>query len=236
MLLGLGGCVSCVSCAVLASDLGEQYASSNYSGSTDSPYDLEDDTSTTYTLDDILAAAGDLPGTVEGERRSSGVYEVGTDADMPAGRYFLEGSLTEESAYYLFEPTGDGSYELTVGVVYYGHYLTDLDEGTIIAFIGDDAARMYPESLAVVNASQPYQSGLYRVGTDIPAGTYLVAADETAAATASQDCAAYVMKDLLFADDSITDEKYVLPGSPRTITVQDGEFLELYAATATPAQ
>ena len=44
------------------------------------------------------------------------------------------------------------------------------------------------------------------------------------------------MKDLDFDDDSITDTKYVIAGGSQTVTVQDGDYLELFAAVATPAE
>ena len=51
---------------------------------------------------------------------------------------------------------------------------------------------------------------------------------------ASQDYAAYVMQDLDFDDDSITDSVYLLRGSTQTITVNDGDWLELFGTVATP--
>ncbi|MFR7403755.1 MAG: hypothetical protein ACLUW6_03725 [Coriobacteriaceae bacterium] len=48
------------------------------------------------------------------------------------------------------------------------------------------------------------------------------------------DSAAFVMKNLDFDDDSIVDTKYVIPGGEQTVTVSNGQYLELFAATATP--
>ena len=36
--------------------------------------------------------------------------------------------------------------------------------------------------------------------------------------------------------DTIIDTKYVLKGGTQTVTVKDGEWLELFAAVATPAE
>ena len=44
------------------------------------------------------------------------------------------------------------------------------------------------------------------------------------------------MKDLDFDDDSITDSKPLLRGSTQTVTVEDGEWLELFGTIATPAE
>lgn len=49
-----------------------------------------------------------------------------------------------------------------------------------------------------------------------------------------EDSAAFVMKNLDFDDDSIVDTKYVIPGGEQTVTVSNGQYLELFAATATP--
>ena len=99
----------------------------------------------------------------------------------------------------------------------------------------DENARMYPASEAAFEPQAPYGSGLYLVGEDIPAGTYAVTVDESAEEAAGQESAAFVMKDLAFDDGSITDEKYVVRGGTQTVEVEDGEWLELYAAMATPA-
>ena len=43
------------------------------------------------------------------------------------------------------------------------------------------------------------------------------------------------MQDLDFDDDSITDSVYLLRGSTQTITVNDGDWLELFGTVATPS-
>ena len=63
-----------------------------------------------------------------------------------------------------------------------------------------------------------------------------IAVQDEAAAVADQDSAAYVMKSLDFDGDTIIDTKYVLKGGTQTVTVKDGEWLELFAAVATPAE
>lgn len=253
-VLGIGGCVGCVSCAMLLD--------SDYNGSFDpyyddsynrndrywNPYDNEDrdygygrSDSSTYggvTLEDIKDAVGAEPGTVENGRCTVGVFEVGPGKDIEPGLYFLEGSADAESDYYVFDyDRSADSYQLDDAVVYFGNYFTELDAGDVVAYLpGNDDARMYPVAKAEFEPAAPYESGLYRVGTDMPAGTYTVTVDAGASAAASNDSAAYVMKDLDFDDDSITETKYVLAGGSQTITVKDGDYLELYAATATPAE
>ena len=96
--------------------------------------------------------------------------------------------------------------------------------------------RMYPADEADFKSAAPYECGLFLVGTDIPAGTYTVTTQDEAAAVADNESAAYIMKNLAFDDDSAIDTKYVVKGGSQTVTVRDGEWLELYAATATPAE
>ena len=93
---------------------------------------------------------------------------------------------------------------------------------------------MIPADQADFQPQTPYASGLYRVGQDIPAGTYTITVSPDAPHNASQDYAAYVMKDLDFDDDSIIDSKPLLRGSTQTVTVEDGEWLELFGTIATP--
>ena len=67
-------------------------------------------------------------------------------------------------------------------------------------------------------------------------GTYTITVSPDAPHNASQDYAAYVMKDLDFDDDSIIDSKPLLRGSTQTVTAEDGEWLELFGTIATPTE
>ena len=119
---------------------------------------------------------------------------------------------------------------------YLGNYFVELDEGDLIAFEpGVEGAVMKPAPSTSVNPTAPYGNGCYRVGVDIPAGTYTITAAPVDDPEVTDECAAYVMDDLDFDDDSIVDTQYVIPGGKQTVTVVDGQYLELFAATATPA-
>ncbi len=243
-LLGIGGCVGCVACA--------SYLDPNYNGSFDSYYDddydgsydpfddygngdYSDSYSASFTLSEIKDIFGsDLANAVEDGSCSPGIYTVGEDIDP--GLYFLEGDPVLEGNFYVFDEEGADSYGIDKSVVYIGHYLTELERGDVIAYLpGDDALRMYPIAKASFAPEAPYQSGLYRVGTDIPAGEYAITPQKDAADNTTNESAAYVMKDLEFDDDSITDTKYVIAGGTQTVTVKDGDYLELFAVVATPA-
>ena len=163
------------------------------------------------------------------------MYVVGRDIDE--GLYFLQGNPSTESECYLFDPEGFGTYSMDAAVTYTGNYFADLEDGQVVVFMPSSASMlMIPADQADFQPQAPYASGLYRVGQDIPAGTYTITVSPDAPRNASQDYAAYVMKDLDFDDDSITDSKPLLRGSTQTITVEDGEWLELFGTIATPAE
>lgn len=189
--------------------------------------------SSALTLDNIQKAFDTKPGTVANGRCQAGLYEVGAAKDVKPGLYFFEGSQKNAGDFYVFQKTGPGLYAVQFGVNYFGNYFADLKEGDVIVFKPEGGESFYPSSLADFKPQPPYQSGLYRVGTDLPAGTYTINASDQALVKAGSDCAAIVMKDLSFGDDSTTDTKYVKLGGSQTVTVKDGDYLELYAATAT---
>lgn len=249
LLLGIGGCVGCVSCAVMLDDrygspyeYGGSYLFDDYGYSF--PFDGFDGSSGGnsngsgyHTYEAIKEAAGDLPSEIADGKCSSGVYRVGAGQDIEAGRYFFEGSMDEEGYFTVFASNGSsGGYDVKSVFTYFGNYFADLEEGDLVVFMGAGDDRMYPADQANFKPEAPYKSGLYHVGTDIPAGAYAITVQDEAAAVADQDSAAYVMNSLNFDGDTIIDTKYVLKGGTQTVTVKDGEWLELFAAVATPAE
>ncbi|WP_080797969.1 hypothetical protein [Arabiibacter massiliensis] len=244
LLIGAFSFVGCMSCAYFATVNSDSRYDYDYPDDYDIPY--PDDGSGSYdsdllggfTREQIASALGEeLPSSVEGGACTSGVFEVGPGKDIEPGRYFFEGRQDAESNFYVFEEEGPDSYRLDDAVVYFGNYFADLEAGDLVAFLGaDESLRMRPEAMAAFKAEAPYQSGLYRVGADIPAGTYAISVNDQSEAAAGSEIAAFVMKDLEFSDDSITDTKYVIRGGSQTVTVKDGDWLELYGTVATPAK
>ena len=241
-LMGLGGCVGFATVGMVADSLHSRADGVHSFDFDDLPYgydpdDLPDsDYYGGFTLSDIKEAAGDLPCDIDDEGKAApGVYVVGRDIDE--GLYFLQGNPSTESEYYLFDPEGFGTYSMDAAVTYTGNYFADLEDGQVVVFMPSSASMlMIPADQADFQPQAPYASGLYRVGQDIPAGTYTITVSPDAPHNASQDYAAYVMKDLDFDDDSITDSKPLLRGSTQTVTVEDGEWLELFGTIATPAE
>lgn len=241
-LMGLGGCVGFATVGMVADSLHSRADGVHSYDFDDLPYgydpdDLPDsDYYGGFTLSDIKEAAGDLPCDIDDEgKATAGVYVVGRDIDE--GLYFLQGNPSTEAEFYLFSPEGSGTYSMSAAVTYTGNYFADLENGQVIAFIPSAKSMlMIPADQADFQPQAPYASGLYRVGQDIPAGTYSIAVSPDAPRNASQDYAVYVMKDLDFDDDSITDSKPLLRGSTQTVTVEDGEWLELFGTIATPTE
>ena len=241
-LMGLGGCVGFATVGMVADSLHSRADGVHSYDFDDLPYgydpdDLPDsDYYGGFTLSDIKEAAGDLPCDIDDEgKATAGVYVVGRDIDE--GLYFLQGNPSTEAEFYLFSPEGSGTYSMSAAVTYTGNYFADLERGQVIAFMPSAKSMlMIPADQADFQPQAPYASGLYRVGQDIPAGTYTITVSPDAPHNASQDYAAYVMKDLDFDDDSITDSKPLLRGSTQTVTVEDGEWLELFGTIATPAE
>ena len=237
IILGVGGCVSCMAYTILSEI--DSYESSYYDDDYYWGYSRDDSynyNSTTFTYDEILSLGEGLANNIEHGAASGGVYRIGSGLDLEPGEYFFEGDETEEGQYYHFESSGSGdSYVLAEPIVYFGNYYAYLEEGDVIVFIpsDDDHYMMLSES-ASFNPTAPYRSGLYLVGTDIPAGTYIATCDTEAADNASNEAAVYIMQDLAWNDDSITNTYYVRPGGSHTITLEEGMWVEAYAAILTP--
>lgn len=241
-LMGLGGCVGFATVGMVADSLHSRADGVHSYDFDDLPYGYDPDNLPDsdyyggFTLSDIKEAAGDLPCDIDDEgKATAGVYVVGRDIDE--GPYFLQGNPSTEAEFYLFSPEGSGTYSMSAAVTYTGNYFADLENGQVIAFMPSAKSMlMIPTDQADFQPQAPYPSGLYRVGQDIPAGTYTITVSPDAPHNASQDYAAYVMKNLDFDDDSITDSKPLLRGSTQTVTVEDGEWLELFGTIATPTE
>lgn len=197
-------------------------------------------TAGTYTADEISKAAfpdgvpTEAPGA--GSVCKAGVYEVGPSGQIPAGLYFMQGSENAESNFYVFEAVDGvtGRYKADDSVVYFGNYFAQLDEGDLVVFKPAGDETMYPAPSESFGPTAPYNDGCYRVGIDIPAGSYTITTYEPSAAVTTNECGAFVMKDLDFDEDSIVNSVYVIPGGKQVVTVTDGQYLELFATTATP--
>lgn len=205
--------------------------------SQDGPWNYYFGNSTTF--DDLLDAFNVEAGDPSGIEHARGAYRVGGTDGIAPGLYYLAGTQNGVSNFYVFEGDDDGadtSYDLEASVEYFGNYYAELDEGDCIVYVPqgtDDTFRL--ASNIPMGATAPYQSGCYRVGIDIPAGTYTITVNADEARTTDSESGAYVMKDLDFDSDSVTESAFVIKGGRQTITVKNGEYLELFAAIASPS-
>lgn len=208
--------------------------------------DSEDATQMLFTYDEIVSALPDVAGSAEYDPDtgfascSAGAYQVGTLSGIAEGVYFLEGAPDKESRYFLFRAvSGQADPQKTRYLyrsqnAYLGNHFVSLGSGDLIVYLpADDDDSMYDASIAQVQVDEVLTSGLYRVGTDIPAGIYRIEVDERLLDVATLEQGAYVMSDSSFSDGTVVDERYVTLGSNQTIGVREGDWLELYGATAT---
>lgn len=205
-------------------------------GQEGSPYES---TPGTYSLDEIKSVMfpNGVPSNApaEGDVCKEGIYTVGKNGQIPAGLYYLEGAEDAESSFYVFEGSDTPNYyKVDDSVAYFGNYFVELDEGDLIVFKPGADLTMYPAPATSFGPKSPYNNGCYRVGVDIPAGSYTITSYVPSADVATADSGAFVMEDLDFDEDSIKESVYVIPGGKQVITVKDGQYLELFAATATP--
>ena len=195
-------------------------------------YLLEDNNYGALTTDelskiDTLLKGDDLYST--DEEHQPGVYYVGKD--IPAGLYWVDGDETELTYYFKLKPTQDGSaqtaYTVSHGNSYYGHNIVDAAEGDVL-IIEEEAL---PLDQMNEKFTSPYKSGVYRVGADIPAGTYTLSAGK-----ADDYYGYYVMKDLSYNEDSYLDQGYFMNVNEHpTVTLKEDTYIELYNLTMKPA-
>lgn len=258
LLLLIGGCASCAVIGTIAAlddyddrngyDVPYDDSFGGYGTDDDYLYDDLDDMLDGYFLDDatfedIIVALESKKGSYRGSSFGEGVYRVGDDGLEP-GLYYLEGTQDEVGEYLTFDRiahAGQDTYDLDDSVIYVGNYYTELREGDVIAFFPPNSrCEMHLASDEPMDVKAPYESGCYRVGIDIPAGTYTVTFEPEAAGAVEQyadgDCGAYVMDDLFFDRDSIVEQSLVIAGSKKTITVEEGQYLELIGAQASPKE
>ncbi len=246
-VLSMGACVACtVSNALFNaySEIGAVHSSNDYpnvNNSADDDMDLDDlleslnnqgsITSGEYTLEQLESSFGLNQVTPHDNSGGAGIYTVGGGSLTP-GLYYLSGDQNTQSTFWIYDQEDNGRYEYDFSVVYVGNYYVRLEAGDLLIWDpGVSGATLKPASPSSFAGNPPYLSGCYRVGIDIPAGTYRI----TYASSEFNDSgngAAYVMKDLEFDDDSIIDVAYVIPGSLQTITLTNGQYLELYCAQA----
>lgn len=207
--------------------------------------DSGDVTQVPFTYEEIVSALPAGPGFAEVSPEtgvlscSAGAYQVGTLSGIPEGVYLLEGAPDKESRYFLFEAVSGRAdpqkarYLYQSQNAYLGDHFVSLSDGDLIVYLpADDEDLMYDASAAPAHTQEVLSSGMYRVGVDVPAGTYRIERDEGLVDVTSLEPGAYVMSASSFAEGTVVDERYVALGSNQTVDVRNGDWLELYGATA----
>ncbi len=152
-----------------------------------------------------------------------GIFHVGTD--LPAGTYWFSGSSSTLSYFFILQPASESAetYNTVHVNSYYGHNLMELKDGEVLILVNNGT--MTPIAKMTQQFTSPYGSGVYRVGTDIPAGSYRVIVGDGA----DDYSAYYVMSDLNYSDDSYLESDYFVSGDTGTeITREEGTYVELY--------
>lgn len=158
-----------------------------------------------------------------------GVYTVGENLD--AGSYWIYGNDATLSYYFMLDATNDDAaiadrtYDVDIINNYYGHNIVDVEAGDVLIVVNENG--MIPLSDMKEKFSEPYLPGVYRVGADIPAGTYHVNPYKD-----DNYYAVFTMDDWDPEDPTIlamTFEEDDLD----TVTLKDGEYVELFNVTLT---
>ena len=147
----------------------------------------------------------------------AGMYKVGTD--IPAGEY-----LVQSTGMAYFEATKDSSGEFT-SIIFNDNLTSDahayvtLNDGEYFKL---ERGEMYPVASApsVVPEDGLYTDGMYKVGTDIPAGEYkVILTSITGMGYLEVSTNSRHTFDTIVANENVTADTY--------ITVKDGQYLTL---------
>ncbi len=202
-----------------------------------------------FTFDELLEDY-DLPvGHKTDAGYPAGAYIVqteGEDALVP-GSYYIPGSQEVMGKYPVFapDPEEEGKYTLKYPLGYFGFSIAQFEEGDVVLFQPpSEGDVMTAFSGDLPPFATPYLSGIYRVGIDIPAGTYTITQEEQAAAGLIEAYdvkpAAIVWADLTYSDGSringVELARLAEGAETATLAVEDGQYLELFGCTATPME
>lgn len=196
----------------------------------------------TFTFEELMEDYRCQPGQTHDGAFGPGAYIVGAEGAPGPGTYYVSGSHEKTGDLHAYYPTGEeNTYHVKFSLGYLGFMFLNLSEGDAIFFkppSEENTLQAAPEGSLEV--SWPLTSGLYRVGIDIPQGTYTVtqSAEEAPviAAKAYQYPQVNIYSSLDFGTDNIALEQGLPPLEEEVtetdVTVEDGQFLELYGCIA----
>ncbi len=206
---------------------------------------------TSFTFEELLEEYEVSPGVPGEEGFGAGGYLVqdGTEDGLAPGLYYLSGSQEAMSTFLVYQPAAEeeGKYGLKYPIGYFGFSVAQFEAGDVVIYkpASEDLLMTPlsdPASLGPFTA--PYLSGIYQVGTDIPAGTYAITQEDQSTEGLIEAHGslpgAYVWADLAYNSASKLSSTELPPlaeGSvTEEVTVEEGQYLELFGCTATPVE
>jgi hypothetical protein len=172
----------------------------------------ESTTPTSKTGDSSPAAT--TPAELEPDNAiKSGMYKVGSD--IAAGEYVL---ITNRGAYFAITSDSSGSLEsILANDNFDSRSIVSVNDGEYLELKGCEA---YPfaEAPAVDKSSEILESGMYKVGVDIPAGEYKVESISSMGYIEVSSNSSHSLNAIV-ANDNFEGSKY--------ISVTDGQYLKL---------
>lgn len=196
-----------------------------------------------FTFDELLESHKCQQAMGVNGEYGAGAYIVGADGAPTPGLYTTHGSQTETSSFFVYRPSSEeGKYELAYPYTYFGIAFADLKEGQVFIYepaIEEDTWSAAPSWS--VGTDVPLLSGTYRVGIDVPPGTYVATAEEQSASAIADLIGDMTPQVNVYPSlDFSSEEPLLKEGLPRfgtsddafTFTVENGQILELFGCTA----
>lgn len=156
-----------------------------------------------------------VSGSASGEPENvfkAGMYKIGSD--MPAGEYVL---IADRAAYFAVTSDSSGSLEsIVANDNFSSRSIITVFDGQYLELKG---CKAYPfaEAPAVDQSSSTLDSGMYKVGIDLPAGEYKVESSGMGYFEVSSNSAHDL--NAIVANDNFSGSKYV--------SVSDGQYIKL---------
>lgn len=173
-----------------------------------------DETTTTTSNSGDSNPVATTPAEPEPENAfKSGMYKVGSD--IPAGEYVL---ITSGDAYFAITSDSSGSLEsILANDNFTSRSIVSVSDGQYLELT---ACKAYPfaEAPAVDKSNGILESGMYKVGVDIPAGEYKVESINSMGYLEVSSDSRHTLNSIV-TNDNFEGSKY--------ITVKDGQYLKL---------
>lgn len=190
-----------------------------YSGTAELPVFYSGANPALFEAMDCQDPTQEPPGTKENPYLE-GMYKVGSD--IPAGEYLFV--ITDTSGGYVCVSADSNKDDIIENEIVELCWFATVEDGQYLEV--RDCAFLHAELATLnINADGSFNSGMYRVGIDIPAGEYKLASEDD-----GYWCI-YKSSDLpldIVSNDLFDSSSYV--------TVKDGQYLKISGCTAVPVR